>query len=189
MKKRMQRQEGEASSNAPAGAVSAYEWMSSLTVALLVVAFVFLLFFRIVGVSGDSMKDTLHDQDRLVLISQFYSVKRGDIVVINRHKEEPLIKRVVAVAGDTIEIDEQRGIVILNGTELQETFVRGGVTPAYGFQGPYTVPEGYIFAMGDNRSESNDSRQLGAFPLEHVAGKVVFRLFPLDSIGRLGNGE
>ena len=161
--------------------------MSSLITALLVVAFVFVFLFRIVGVSGQSMTNTLQNGDRLIMISRFYTIERGDIVVINRRSGEPLIKRVIAVAGDTIAFNDETGKITLNGVEQDEPYVRRSHTGSFGFETPYTVPEGYIFAMGDNRDESKDSRMLGPFAVRDIAGVAVFRLFPLSEFGRIGH--
>ena len=168
-------------------ALSCFDWMSSLITALLVVACVFVFLFRIVGVSGQSMTNTLQNGDRLIMISRFYTIERGDIVVINRRSGEPLIKRVIAVAGDTIAFNDETGKITLNGVEQDEPYVRRSHTGSFGFETPYTVPEGYIFAMGDNRDESKDSRMLGPFAVRYIAGVAVFRLFPLSEFGRIGH--
>lgn len=166
-----------------------FDFVSSMIMALLTVALVFLLAFRVVAVNGSSMCDTLHDGDRLALVSRFYTVQRGSIIVINRQGDEPLIKRVVAVAGDTVDIDPETQHIVLNGEVQEEAYVKGGVTPNFGFEGPFTVPEGYVFAMGDNRSDSKDSRQLGAFSTKDIVGKVALRFFPFATAAQLENGE
>lgn len=163
--------------------VSCFEWVSMLIGAILVAVVVFTFAFRVVGVSGDSMCNTLQDGDRLVLITQLYKLDRGDIVVVCREGEEPYIKRVIALAGDTIDIDDEKGCVLLNGVVLDEPYVLGGFTPAFNFDGPYTVKEGEIFAMGDNRLWSLDCRDLGPFSTDEVVGEAAFHLFPLRSIG------
>lgn len=162
-----------------------FEWVSLLITALVSVVIIFALFFRVVSVSGDSMDDTLQDGDRLILITQFYTIERGDIVVVTREGEEPYIKRVIAVAGDTIDIDNESGCVMLNGQALSEDYVLGGYTPSLGFDGPYTVREGEVFAMGDNRRWSLDCRQLGAFSVNDIAGEAAFRLLPFDTFGSI----
>lgn len=164
---------------------SCFEWMSMLIAALIAVVVVFTVFFRVVGVSGDSMCNTLMNNDRLILITQFYSLERGDIVVLYREGEEPYIKRVIALEGDTIDIDDESGQVLLNGEVLDEPYIRDGITPSLGFDGPYTVKKGEIFAMGDNRMWSLDSRQLGVFAVDEVVGEAAFRLFPLESMGAI----
>ncbi len=164
---------------------SCFEWMSMLIVALIAVAVVFTVCFRVVGVSGDSMCNTLMNGDRLILITQFYSLERGDIVVLYREGEEPYIKRVIALEGDTIDIDDESGRVLLNGEALDEPYIRDGITLSRGFDGPYTVKKGEIFAMGDNRLWSLDSRQLGVFTTDEVVGEAAFRLFPLETMGAI----
>ena len=165
--------------------VACFEWVSLLIGALVLVVIIFALFFRVVGVSGDSMDDTLQNGDRLILITQFDTIERGDIIVVTREGEEPYIKRVIAVAGDTIDIDDKSGRVLLNGEVLNEEYVLGGYTPSLGFDGPYTVRDGEVFAMGDNRLWSLDCRQLGAFRVEDIAGEATFRLFPFETIGKI----
>lgn len=164
---------------------SCYEWVSILIGALVTVVVVFALLFRVVGVSGDSMCNTLQSGDRLILVTQFYKVERGDIIVVTRAGEEPYIKRVIAVAGDTIDIDDVSGRVLLNGAAIEEEYVLGGMTTSHGFNGPYTVKDGEVFAMGDNRMLSLDCRQLGAFSTDEIAGEAVFRLFPFETIGKI----
>ncbi len=162
-----------------------FEWMASLIGALVVVAFVYAFLFRVVTVSGVSMDRTLHNGDNLIIVTRLYTLERGDIVVIERQGDEPLIKRVIALAGDVVDIDAQTGTVLLNGKPLAEAYTRDGVTPPFSFTGPYTVPEGYVFAMGDNRCESLDSRDLGPFSVDAVLGEAVFRISPMDKIGPL----
>ncbi len=162
-----------------------FEWMSMFIGALVAVVIIFAMLFRVVGVDGQSMRDTLQHRDFLVMITRFYTLERGDIAVIYREGEEPLIKRVIGVAGDTIEINEENGCVYRNGKKLKDAYVLGGVTPTFGFDEPYTVRKGEIFVMGDNRSDSLDSRQLGAFSIDDVMGKAVYRLFPFATRGKL----
>ena len=158
--------------------VQGFEWVSSMILALLTVAVIFTFLFRVVTVSGDSMKNTLQNKDTLLLSSLFYTPERGDIVVIHHQGEEPLIKRVIAVGGDRLRIEEESGAVYLNGELLEEPFVLGGITPTFGMEEEVLVPDGCLFAMGDNRSESKDSRMLGVFSLKEVMGEVIFRLSP-----------
>lgn len=164
-----------------------FDWVSSMILALLTVAFVFTFLFRVVQVDGDSMTNTLQHKDSLLLNSMFYTPEHGDIIVINYHAEEPLIKRVIAVGGDRIRIDNEAGVVYLNDKPLEETYVRGGYTPSFGLDEELTVPEGYVFAMGDNRPESKDSRLLGAFSLDDVMGEVICRLSP--NPGKIDSGS
>ncbi len=162
---------------------SAFDWVSSLISALVVVAVIFCFLFRVVTVDGESMTNTLQHGDNLIMISRFYQLDRGDVIVINYQEGEPLIKRVIGMAGDVIDIDDE-GRVYVNGTALDEPYIRDGVTSQMTAQLPYTVPQGTVYAMGDNRLESKDSRMLGAFSTDDVLGVVVYRISPFERIGR-----
>lgn len=161
----------------------AYEWLSSLIAALIVVAIVFCFLFRVVTVDGESMTNTLQHGDSLIMISRFYQLEHGDVVVIDHNEGEPLIKRIIGLPGDVINVDDE-GRVYRNGAALDEPYTRDGITPTMGASFPYTVPDGYIFAMGDNRVESLDSRMLGAFLITDVLGETVYRISPFDRVGR-----
>lgn len=172
----------------PSGLLSAcYEWLSSAIVAVVVVAILFSCMLRIVNVNGDSMKNTLQNRDRLVLSNFLYEPEYGDIVVIIRENDTPLIKRVIGLAGDHIRIDEKTGVVYRNNEPLDEPYVLGGFTPQRGMTQEVVVPEGTLFALGDNRSNSLDSRMLGPLPLENLVGRVLFRLAP--NPGLITDGE
>lgn len=140
------------------------------------------LFWRPVVVQGESMLPTLVNNDRLILYCFHYSPERGDIVVIRRENDEPLIKRVIGVAGDTVHIYEQR--VYLNGELLEEPYLADAVTPSMQFERATVVPEGHIFVMGDNRTNSHDSRHadIGMVSTEAVVGKAVFRMDPFTGL-------
>jgi len=164
---------------------SVYDFVEVAVFALVMVAVLFAFFIRIVGVDGSSMEDTLWDGDRLVLTKAFYTPERGDIVVINRDNNTPVIKRVIAVAGDTISIDPVKACVILNGKELDESSYIHYPTYPDGLQGEVVVPEGCVFVLGDHRNNSHDSRKqdLRYIPVENIVGKAVFRFYPLESFG------
>ena len=163
-----------------------YDWVEAAVFSLICVVVGFTFFFRIVGVDGKSMMDTLMHKDRLILASAFYTPKHGDIVVINRYAEEPLIKRVIAMGGDELQIDPDTHIVLLNGEELDEPYVHYD-TVLEDFRGPITIPEGYVFVMGDHRNASKDSRmdEVGLINVKDIAGKAIFRIWPLNKIGGL----
>ncbi len=167
-------------------AVSLYEWVEAAIFSLICVAVVFTFLFRIVGVDGPSMQYTLMNHDRLILTNLFYKPERGDIVVINRYTQEPLVKRIIAVGGDTLDIDAETGEVILNGEVLEEPYL-DCFTPRNHFTGEVTIPEGHIFVMGDNRGNSHDSRSgdIGFVSEKDIMGKAVFRIWPLNQFGGL----
>lgn len=134
---------------------------------------------------GDSMTPTLEEGD-VVMAYKMGEFKSGDLVVFS-YNNKTLVKRVIAVPGDWVDIDDS-GNVSVNGQVLDESYLHGekslGQTD---IQFPYQVPEGKCFVLGDHRSVSVDSRlsQMGAIPGEQIVGKVVFRIWPLASIGGL----
>ena len=164
-----------------------YDWMQSLVFALIICIIVFVFIFRIVDVSGDSMNPTLLNGDKLVVSDVFYKPRQGDIVIFRKdeYKAEALVKRVIATEGQTIEIDFDRGRVYVDGELLDEPYIAEPTHNQLDFQGPQTVPEGCVFVMGDNRNASSDSRraQIGMVDERLIVGKVLLRVFPLDSIG------
>lgn len=168
---------------------SIYEWAEALIIALVVATLISACCFRLVGVSGNSMVDTLHNKDFLLLFNSFYGEPEyGDIIVIRRDDGEPLIKRVIAKEGDTVAIDPDEQVVYLNGEKLDEPYLNGPTPVLYGFTGPYTVPEDSVFVLGDNRADSHDSRDLdriGAVHEDDIMGKAVFRILPLQSFGSI----
>ncbi len=158
--------------------VSCFDWVSAAMVALSLVCVLFAVFFRMVNVDGDSMYSTLQNGDRLLISDFMYEPEHGDIVVIRRDNDTPLIKRVIGLPGDTIYINAETGIVYRNGEELTEDYVYGGFTPTNGFTREITVEEGTLFVMGDNRSASLDSRILGCLSQDHLVGRVIYRFSP-----------
>ena len=146
---------------------------------------VFLLVFRIIVVSGDSMYNTLVDGDYLLLISNvFYqSPEQGDIIVASKDSFDrgaPIIKRVIAVEGQTVDIDFEAGIVYVDGVALQEDYIYTPTNVREGMQFPLVVEPGCVFAMGDNRNESRDSRspEIGLVDTREILGKALFLVLP-----------
>ncbi len=165
---------------------SSFEWASAAVLALVVLVLVFATALRMVNVDGRSMEPTLHNGDRLVISGLFYTPDYGDVVVLLRDNNTPLIKRVIGLPGDRIEI-ESDGTVKRNGHPLSEGYIRGPTNPEG--MTSQDVPAGMIFVMGDNRVKggSLDSRRLGCFAVEDVVGRVLLRLSP--SFGTITNGE
>lgn len=160
-----------------------YEWLDSPIYAVLLILIVFTFFVRIVGVSGKSMLPTLQDGDWLTVSAVTKSVDRGDIVVVTQPNtlNEPLIKRVIAKGGDTINIDFTTGAVIVNGEIQNEPYIADLTLRKGDFKGETVVPEGMLFVMGDNRNKSLDSRfdVIGLIDERYVLGVANLRIFPL----------
>lgn len=169
---------------------TAFEWAEAAIFALIAIAVVFAFGVRTVGVDGSSMSDTLKDGDKLILSSYIYTPVRGDIVVINRENDEPLIKRVIAVAGDKLDINDI-GEVVLNGKVLNEPYLDCDSTPRCYFDEAVTIPDGHVFVMGDNRWDSHDSRysDIGFVDVQEIMGKALWRIAPFDKFGTIYEQE
>ena len=152
-----------------------------------VLLFVFCL--RTVGVVGQSMEQTLQQGDRLIISSLFYTPKRGDIVVLRKpsYKMDAIIKRVIALEGQTVDIDFDAGVVYVDGVAQEEPFTNTPTNYREDFDGPVTVPEGCVFVMGDNRNHSTDSRtaSIGCVDTRYIVGRALFRLAPLNKFGAI----
>jgi signal peptidase I len=172
---------------------SAYDWIEIIGISLAAVL-VFLTFFaRITTVVGDSMLPTLHEGERLFVICAGYEPEKGDIVVVQDDKsiiDYPIVKRIIATGGDTVEFDFANWLVYVNGEQLEEDYINKfeyESMRSYGCAGKVTVPEGYVFVMGDNRNGSTDSRdsRLGFVSNDDVIGKVAFRIAPINKFGKV----
>ena len=163
--------------------LNVYDFVSIIMTAFIIIAIVFVFAFRLVGVKGESMENTLHGNDWLITMQKSEYVY-GDIVVTTKYNyfNEPLIKRVIATGGQTVDIDYSTGTVYVDGKALDEPYTKESfmVEKIDHMQFPYTVPEGYLFCMGDNRNGSTDSRStlIGAIDEKHIMGKAVVRLLP-----------
>ena len=150
--------------------------------ALVALILIFTLVGRIIGVDGSSMVPTLHHGDMLILQSLGYKPRQNDVVVLTKESfmEQPIVKRVIAVGGQTVDIDFDAGVVYVDGEALEEDYIREPTYTAEGTEFPLTVPEGSIFVMGDNRNGSSDSRdyRLGTVDTRYVIGKAAFLIFP-----------
>ena len=161
-----------------------YEWVQALVCSVRAVVVLFTFVIRLIGVDGHSMVPTLQDGDRLlVLNSMLYDdYKYGDIVVLRKDTflEEPIVKRVIATEGQTVDIDFSSGSVYVDGVLLKEDYIHELTFLEEGTEFPLTVPEGSVFVMGDNRNHSSDSRdsRLGTVDTRYVIGKAVFLAFP-----------
>lgn len=167
----------------------AFDFLEIFVFSLVAVLVFTTFFFRHTIVEGPSMEQTLYGGEHLITTNLFYTPARGDIIVCEdfatgHHK--PIVKRVIAVAGDTVEILPT--CIKVNGVELPEPYVYtddydGFYTNDPSFCRKLTVGEGEIFVAGDHRSNSDDSRKFGPVKSDSVLGKVVLRFFPFDRFG------
>lgn len=161
-----------------------YEWVQALVSSVLTVVLLFTFVIRMIGVEGHSMLSTLQDGDRLMVLSSllYHDYQYGDIVIVRKDSfgENPIVKRVIATGGQSVDIDFRAGSVYVDGKLLDEPYIRELTFTEEGNTFPLTVPEGSIFVMGDNRNASTDSRssRLGTVDARYVIGRAVFLAFP-----------
>ena len=160
-----------------------FEIFEAIIAAFFVITLVFTFIFRVFSVDGPSMKPTLQDGDKVVVSTMGYKAQKGDVVVLSSTEglKKPIIKRVVAVAGDTVDINFTTGVVTVNG--IEEHYTDELTTQQFDVAFPLTVPEGTVFVLGDYRGVSLDSRstQVGCVDERLIVGKVLFRFFPLGN--------
>ncbi len=162
----------------------AYEWVQALVCSVLAVVLLFSFVIRLIGVDGHSMVPTLQDGDRLLVLNSALcgDCEPGDIVVLRKESflPEPIVKRVIAVGGQVVDIDFGSGTVFVDGVRLHEEYISDKTFREEGTAFPLTVPEGSVFVLGDNRNHSNDSRdaRLGTVDERYIIGRAVFLAFP-----------
>jgi signal peptidase I len=164
-----------------------FEWTEAIVTALVVVMILMLFLFRPASVEGSSMVPTLADGDRLVFTDIDYTPKQGDIVIVDSEGlGKFIVKRVIATAGQTIDIDFVMGTVTVDGVLLDEPYINAPtMLDEGGHTYPAVVPADSVFVMGDNRMHSTDSRsdKVGFVNNQDIFGKVLIRVFPFDDIG------
>ena len=172
------------------GSGSVLEYLHDVVYILALILVVFTFCVRVVIVSGSSMFNTLVDGDYLLLINRPLcgELEQGDIVVasMERFKDgEPIVKRVVATEGQTVDIDFRAGIVYVDGVALEEEYIYTPTHLAEGMEFPLVVEEGCLFLMGDNRGDSRDSRapEIGLVDEREILGRAVFLLMPGTGTG------
>lgn len=180
----------------------------TVVISAFIVLLVFTFIVKIVTVDGTSMYPVLSDGDKLVISYIGYTPKVGDVVTIksnyaitfdsdgnlisDKGLEKNIVKRIIAVGGQTVDIDFSVGAVTIDGNIIYENYINESTTRNDGaFDYPITIPEGYVFVMGDNRAWSKDSRHpsIGLVPVENIYGKVFFRLYPFDTIGFISGAD
>lgn len=170
----------------------AYDAVSVLCSAMLIIMLLFTFVFRFVGVIGPSMESTLYNGDWLIVTAMKDGFSRGDIVIStqpNAFDDEPIVKRVIATGGQKVKIDFANSQVFVDGELLQEDYVKGRTKDPESFPvdangvGEIEVPEGKLFVMGDNREHSSDSRSgaIGMIDERYIVGKVKFRISPINT--------
>lgn len=172
-----------------------FEWVQAIVVAIVIAMFLRTYVFTLAYVDGDSMVPTLHNKDRLFVWRAGCSAQVDDIIIFRPrlHEDTPYVKRVIATEGQTIDIVPVEGKtyceVYVDGNLVTENFISAKINLTHkgDMKYPAVVPEDHVFAMGDNRNFSKDSRykEVGMVSEESIIGKAVFRFFPFNQIGPL----
>ena len=168
-----------------------YDWIQCLLVALIICVLIFMFCVRVIDVIGASMNPTLYNGEKMLVSGLFYKPKVGDVVVFKKDEYDPnklLVKRVVAVEGQEINMDFENGIVYIDGVAIAEDYISEPTYNKLDFLGPKTVPEGCVFVMGDNRNMSIDSRkkEIGMLDTRLILGKAYYVIYPLSEIRSIG---
>lgn len=177
-----------------------FDWLEVFVHAIIAVVICFSFLFRSATIDGPSMENTLQHGERVIISNLFYEPKPGDIVVISRNRENsvftmndsntPIIKRIIATEGQTVDIDFEKGIVYVDGIALNEPYTKTPTNRKWDVEFPVTVDEGCVFVLGDNRNDSMDSRdarigEYGMIDTRYILGHAVYRVFPFNKIGKI----
>ena len=162
-----------------------FDFVEMLVLTVVAVLLIATFLVRHTLVQGRSMENTLLDGQHLLISDVNYQPKNGDVIVFvplnQENRSTPFIKRVIAVEGQTVEI--RSGVVLVDGLSLPEDYL--SLSKGRSYYPETVVPEGYVFVLGDNRTNSHDSREddVGMVDVRSILGKVVCRVWPLSTIG------
>lgn len=186
---------GAKAAEKPSAEANIFEWVEMVVLSACLILLIFTFVLRPARVDGNSMQETLHNGEMLLISDIAYKPQRGDILVfqkINSTHPAPIVKRVIATEGESVDIDFDSWTVTVTDTNgeahvLEESY-RKLATDARvtsNLKYPVKVGKGQLFVMGDNRNHSLDSRSsaIGLVDENEVIGKVLFRFFPFNKIG------
>ena len=167
-----------------------FSWIEDVAVGVSVVVIIFTFFLKVVSVDGTSMMPNYLDNDKLLVTSGY--CRQGDVVIIKNIGDDTIIKRVIAVQGQTVDFDDVNSNVLVDGVPFDDAGygIPSGVTKVAwsnyeGMEFPAVVPKGHLFVLGDNREVSKDSRykDVGMVDVRNVVGKSFLRIYPFDGFG------
>lgn len=176
-----------------------FDWLEIVVTAIILLVVLFTFVFKIVTIDGRSMMNTLKEGEKVVISNIGYEPQHEDIVVISRNmnnitsgndQSAPIIKRIIATEGQTVNIDFSAGVVYVDGVALDEPYTRTPTNLQNDIRFPVVVPSGCVFVLGDNRNDSTDSRssmigEEGMIDTRYILGKALYRIFPFDGFGGL----
>lgn len=166
-----------------------FDWLKAFVVALILALIIRTFFFSPIVVDGPSMQPTLYDRDQMIVNKFIYKLKdpdRFDIVIFHASEDKDFIKRVIGLPGEHVMVKDN--VLYINGEEVEQPFLEGNhiVTNDFTLEmlpgGHEVIPEGYVLVLGDNRSNSTDSRSLGLVSIDQIVGKTNLVYWPLERI-------
>lgn len=171
------------------GVAGVYDILRSVLISASILILIITFVFTMVIVDGRSMQHTLESGDKIIVTKMGYQPKDGDVIVVGKSEEgysKPIVKRVIATEGQTLEIDFENQQVIVDGKVLDEPYISSETIEGTA-EIPEVIPEGYVFVMGDNRYISMDSRykDIGLVNVDDIVGKAVLWYFLLTDLDLL----